>query len=129
MPALDDYYRQYGFILILTVVAIIIPTSMIVLSWLLRRFRIRPSRDNSVKNEVYECGMETIGGRWTQFNFRYYQYALLFVIFDVETVFIYPWAVHFNKLGLFALVEMLVFLLILVVGWVYAWRKRALEWS
>jgi NAD(P)H-quinone oxidoreductase subunit 3 len=129
MLALDDYYRQYGFILILTVVAVIIPTSMILLSWLLRHLGIRPSRYNHVKHEVYECGMETIGGRWTQFNSRYYLYALLFVIFDVETVFIYPWAVHFNKLGLFAFVEMLMFLLVLVVGWVYAWRKRALEWS
>tara|TARA_B100001245_G_C22821393_1_gene395271 strand:- start:417 stop:638 length:222 start_codon:yes stop_codon:yes gene_type:complete len=72
--------------------------------------------------------MEPIGGHWGQFNFRYYMYALLFVIFDVEAVFIYPWAVKFNQLGLFALVEMFVFIGILVVGWLYAWRKKDLEW-
>ena len=72
--------------------------------------------------------MQLMGGRWSQFNFRYYMYALLFVIFDVEVVFIFPWAVRFNTLGLFALIEMLVFILILVLGWAYAWRKQDLEW-
>ena len=78
--------------------------------------------------ETYECGMEALGGRWTQFNFRYYLFALLFVVFDVEVVFIYPWAIRFKQLGLFAFIEMLVFILILLVGWLYAWRKQALEW-
>jgi NADH:ubiquinone oxidoreductase subunit 3 (subunit A) len=83
-----------------------------------------------VKSSLYECGVEPIGtARWNQFNFRYYTYALLFVIFDVETVFIFPWAIRFQQLGLFAFIEMLVFVLILVIGLVYAWRKRALEWE
>jgi len=125
---LDDYLRQYGLVAILGVVAIIVPTSMLVLSWATSKFKIRPHKPNPVKSEVYECGMQTIGGRWGQFNFRFYMYALLFVIFDVEVVFIYPWAVKFNQLGLFALIEMMVFILILLVGWVYAWRKRDLEW-
>lgn len=72
--------------------------------------------------------MQTIGGRWGQFNFRYYMYALLFVIFDVQVVFIYPWAARFRHLELFAMAEMMAFILILLLGWVYAWRKQDLEW-
>ena len=73
--------------------------------------------------------MQPIGGRWSQFNFRYYTYAIIFVIFDVEVVFLYPWATRFLKLQLFALIEMAVFVLILLVGWAYAWRKQDLEWK
>ena len=125
---LDDYFRQYGLIAILGVVAFIVPASMLMASWLFSQLGVRPEKPEAVKSEVYECGMETIGGRWGQFNFRYYMYALLFVIFDVEVIFIFPWAVKFGQLGLFALVEMMVFIMILVVGWVYAWRKQDLEW-
>ncbi len=127
---LDDYFRQYGLLALFVVLAIVIPISMLVLSWLVSFVRIRPRKPNPVKSSLYECGVEPIGGRrWSHFNFRYYTYALLFVIFDVETVFIYPWAVRFQQLGLFALFEMLVFVLILMLGLVYAWRKRALEWE
>ena len=80
---LEDYFRQYGLIAIFVVVAFIVPTSMLVLSFLLYRLGIRPQKPSAVKQDIYECGMETIGGRWAQFNFRYYMYALLFVIFDV----------------------------------------------
>ena len=125
---LDDYYRQYGLIAIFAVVALIVPASMMTVSWLASKVRIRPHKPDPVKEDVYECGMQTIGGKWGQFNFRYYMYALLFVIFDVEVIFIYPWAVRFNQLALFALVEMMAFILILVVGLVYAWRKQDLEW-
>ena len=124
----DDYLRQYGLVAILAIVAVIVPTSMLMLSWAASKVKIRPQKPNPTKEEVYECGMQTIGGKWGQFNFRFYMYALLFVIFDVEVVFIYPWAVKFNQLGLFALIEMMVFILILVLGWVYAWRKHDLEW-
>ena len=126
---MEDYFRQYGLIAIFIGLAIFVPTSMMLLSWMLSFVRVRPSKPNPVKYETYECGMQPIGGRWTQFNFRYYTYALLFVVFDVEVIFIFPWAIRFNKLGLFAFVEMVVFIGILVVGWLYAWRKRALEWE
>ena len=82
-----------------------------------------------VKEDTYECGMVTQGTSWVQFNFRYYFYALLFVIFDVEAIFLFPWAVRFKELKLFGFVEMLIFIAILVVGLVYAWRKRVLEWK
>ena len=81
------------------------------------------------KELTYESGMEPIGGAWIQFNIRYYMFALVFVIFDVETVFLYPWAVAFHRLGLLAFIEALVFIAILVVALAYAWRKGALEWS
>ena len=124
----DNYFRQYGLIAIFAVVAFVVPTSMLLLSWLASRVGVRPHNPTPVKLETYECGMETIGGRWNQFNFRYYMYAILFVIFDVEVVFLYPWATKFLQLELFALLEMAAFVLVLLVGWAYAWRKRDLEW-
>ena len=125
---LEDYLRQYGLIAIFTGVAIFVPISMITVSFLLSRLGVRPQKPNPVKQDIYECGMETIGGRWGQFNFRYYMYALLFVIFDVAVIFVYPWAIRLSKLGLFALIEMLAFIIILGFGWFYAWRKQDLEW-
>ena len=89
---------------------------------------VRPSRPNPVKLSTYECGMETIGPTWIQYHVGFYIYALIFVIFDVETVFLYPWALAYNKLGLFAFGEMAVFIAILVVGLVYALKKRVLRW-
>ena len=126
---LDDYFRQYGLIAIFAGVAIIVPTSMLMGSLLLSRLGFRPNNPTPVKLETYEGGMEAIGGRWNLFNFRYYTFAILFVIFDVEVVFLYPWAAKFLQLELFALIEMVVFVLILMVGWAYAWRKRDLEWG
>ena len=77
----------------------------------------------------YESGIEPMGDSWIQFQIRYYMFALVFVIFDIETVFLYPWAMSFNELGLTAFIEALVFVFILIIGLVYAWRKGALEWS
>ena len=126
---LDDYFRQYGLIAIFVAVSFIVPTSMLMISWSMSRLGIRPQNPTAVKLETYECGMEAIGGRWSQFNFRYYMYAVLFVVFDVEVVFLYPWAAKFLQLELFALIEMMAFVMILMVAWAYAWRKRALEWG
>ena len=126
---LEDYFRQYGLIAIFAAVAVAVPVSMLVISWLASKVGIRPQNPTPVKLEAYECGVQTIGGTWNQFNFRYYLYAILFVIFDVEVVFLYPWATKFIRLELFALIEMGVFVAILLVGWAYAWRKRDLEWG
>ena len=126
---LEDYFRQYGLIAIFAAVAVTVPVSMLVISWLASKVGIRPQNPTPVKLEAYECGVQTIGGTWNQFNFRYYLYAILFVIFDVEVVFLYPWATKFIRLELFALIEMGVFVAILLVGWAYAWRKRDLEWG
>lgn len=121
--------KDFGYIGIFLLFAIAIPAGMLLLSWALTFVRVRPRKPNPVKYTTYECGMQTIGGSWIQFNFRYYLYALLFVVFDIETVFLYPWAVYFKQLKLFGFIEMLVFILILLVAFVYAWKKKALEWS
>jgi NADH-quinone oxidoreductase subunit A len=89
---------------------------------------LRPHRPSRVKLQNYECGEIPIGTSWIQYNVGYYIFALIFVIFDVEVVFLFPWAVTFRKLGLFALVEMFIFLAILIFGLIYAWRKGALKW-
>jgi NADH-quinone oxidoreductase subunit A len=119
---------DYGYIAILLIAAITVPILILLLASVVSYKSKRPDPDN-VKSSTYECGMRTIGSSWVQFNFRYYFYALLFVIFDVETVFLLPWAVHFRQLKLFGFIEMLIFILILVVGLVYAWRKKVMEWK
>jgi NADH:ubiquinone oxidoreductase subunit 3 (subunit A) len=90
---------------------------------------IAPKKPDPLKNQTYECGIETVGDTWIQFRVQYYIFALVFLIFDVETVFLFPWAVAFDQLPLFAVLEGILFILILVVGLVYAWRKGALEWA
>ncbi len=90
---------------------------------------IRPHRPNPEKSTIYECGEEPIGNPWVRFNIRFYTIALIFLIFDVEVVFLFPWAVIYRELGLFAFIEMVVFLLILILGYVYAWAKGDLEWD
>lgn len=89
---------------------------------------IIPRMPDRVKNAPYECGVETIGPTYVQFHTRYYLYALLFVIFDVEAVFLFPWAVAYQQLGLFSLVEVAIFIGLLLIGYAYAWCKGALEW-
>lgn len=89
---------------------------------------ISPHKPNKAKSEAYECGMETVGDTWIQFKVQYYIFALVFVVFDVETVFLFPWAVAYDQMGLFAVFEGVLFILILAAGLVYAWQKGALEW-
>jgi NADH-quinone oxidoreductase subunit A len=89
---------------------------------------IRPHHPNPDKLESYECGELPVGGAWVQYNVRYYLYALIFVIFDVEVVFLFPWAVVYRSLGFFAFIEMMIFLAILIFGLVYVWKKGALKW-
>ena len=90
---------------------------------------VQSSRYNQVKLQPYECGIEPVTDARDRYSVRYYLIAMLFVIFDIETVFMFPWAVIMDELALFGLIEMLVFLFILVLGYVYAWRKGALEWA
>jgi NADH-quinone oxidoreductase subunit A len=89
---------------------------------------IRPSNPYGAKNQNYECAEKPVGSAWVQFNNRFYIFALIFVVFDVEAVFLFPWAVAFGQLGLFALIEMIIFILILIFGLYYAWKKGVLKW-
>jgi NADH-quinone oxidoreductase subunit A len=114
----------YAFIGIFFLAALSFPLLPLVMA----RF-LRPKRPTPIKQSTYECGLEAIGDVHVQFKVQYYLYALAFVIFDVEVLFLYPWAVAYNRLGVFALVEMLIFLALLIFGLVYAWRKGALEWK
>jgi NADH:ubiquinone oxidoreductase subunit 3 (subunit A) len=118
MTLLSDYI----FIGIFVVVVLVFPFIALGLAWLLR-----PKKPNPVKTDIYECGLQTFGDAWVQFRAQYFVYALVFVVFDIEAVFLFPWAVAYDKVGLFAFVEALLFLAILTVGLVYAWRKDALR--
>lgn len=89
---------------------------------------IRPTKPEGEKYLTYECSIPPIGEAWIQHDVQYYMFALLFAVFDVETVFLYPWAVVFPSLGIMAVIEMLLFILVLVVGLAYAWKKEALQW-
>ena len=90
---------------------------------------ISPKVFSPMKDETYECGIETIGPSWIQFKVGYYLFAMLFLIFDVETIFIVPWAVVMKDVGMVAFVEILIFFTILGLGLLYAWKKRALVWE
>ena len=120
---------NYGYIGLFLIVAILFTVTTLLLPILLRFIRIVPHKPNPIKSSTYECGMETIGKTWVQFNFRYYFYALIFLALDVLVVFLYPWAVGLRQLGSFAFIGALIFILIIIVGYIYAWRKKVLEWK
>src|SRR5262244_822720 len=88
-----------------------------------------PTRPTAIKSETFECGNPSSGSAWTRFSVRFYLTALLFLVFDVEVVFLYPWAVEIRKLGMFGFVEAFVFIAILAVGLIYAWQRGALDWD
>jgi len=89
---------------------------------------IRPSNPNPIKLEAYECGVPAVGDARDRFHIRYYVLAMLYLVFDLEVIFLYPWAVQYDKLGVFGLFEMMVFVAILLIGYFYAWKKGALDW-
>jgi len=120
---------NYGYIGLFLVVAVALGCLVITIPVILRFIRIVPHKPTPVKNSTYECGMETIGKTWVQFNFRYYYYALIFIALDVMVVFLYPWAVKLRELGLPALISVAVFIAIISVGYMYAWKKGVLEWQ
>ena len=121
---LPSYAHQYAFIGLLTLTAIGFGIAPLLLNRLLA-----PKKPGPTKDSAYECGMESQGDPWVQFRVQYYIYALLFVIFDVEVIFVFPWALVWKSLGPVVLAEMLLFLGILAVGLVYAWKKGVLEWE
>ncbi|WP_129626275.1 NADH-quinone oxidoreductase subunit A [Candidatus Oscillochloris fontis] len=114
---------NYAFIGVFFVAALSFPVIPLLLAFLLR-----PKRPAPLKLSTYECGLEAIGDIRVQFKVQYYLYALAFVIFDVEVVFLYPWAVAFHKVGLYGFTAAAVFLAMLFAGLIYEWRKGALEW-
>ena len=120
---------NYGYIGLFIVVAILFTVTTLLLPVTLRFLKIVPKKPDPVKNSTFECGMETIGKTWVQFNFRYYFYALVFLALDVLVVFLYPWAVNLRELGTFSFIIILIFIFIIFVGYLYAWRKKVLEWK
>lgn len=119
-----SYFYQYLFVAVFFVFSVAFALIPLILAWFLA-----PRKPSPEKQATYECGLASKGDPWIQYYVQYYVFALIFVIFDVEAVFIYPWAVAFKKLGLFAFVEMLLFIVILAFGLLYAWKKRMLEWD
>ena len=115
---------QWIYIGLFFIIGLIIPVGAIAAAWVLG-----PKKPNPIKQTTYECGIETVGDSWVQFRAQYYIFALVFLVFDVETVFLFPWAVRLGQLGLFAVVEGIIFILILIAGLVYTWRKGMLEWA
>jgi NADH-quinone oxidoreductase subunit A len=124
LPDFTPMLRSYIPVFLFVAIA----TGFAVFTILLSRL-VHADKPNTVKLEPYECGIESVGDARDRYSIRYYLIAMLFVIFDVETIFMFPWAVSLDRLSVFGLVEMLVFLFILVVGYFYAWRKGALEWQ
>jgi NADH-quinone oxidoreductase subunit A len=120
---------NYGYIGLFVIFAIFFTVTTILLPVTLRFIKIIPKKPDPVKNSTYECGMKTIGNSWVQFNFRYYFYALVFLALDVLVVFLYPWAVSLRELGIFSFILILVLIAIILVGYIYAWRKKVLEWK
>lgn len=116
-------YRDFGTVFFAVMLGIVMVAIPLVISWL-----IAPSNKTKDKLDTYECGEEAEGSAWLQFNIRFYIIALIFLIFDVEVVFLFPWAVVFKEMGLLALIEMGIFLLILIAGLAYVWVKSDLNW-
>jgi NADH-quinone oxidoreductase subunit A len=121
--------NEYGYIAILLAFAVLFPSLPLMVSFVFRKLNIRPEAPDPVKMDTYECGVETEGDSWIQFNFRYYLVALLFVVFDVEAIFLYAWAVAYDgDILVPSFAAVMLFLAILVLGFVYDWRKGGLEW-
>jgi NADH-quinone oxidoreductase subunit A len=123
-PMPDNYFARYLPILVHAILVAGLAGGMVVLSWLLGRHR--PSR---TKMQAYECGMDPTGDARQRFSVKFYLVAMLFILFDVEAVFLYPWAVIFRQLKMFGFWEMLVYIGIVLVGFWYVWKKGVLDWS
>ena len=119
----DGYFGSYVTLAIYSVAMVGLVAGTLALNRL-----ASPKVPNREKLTTYECGVDPVGTGWSQTTVRYYIFALLFVIFDVEAVFLFPWAVVFEEIGLVAFIEMMIFVAILAVGLLYAWRKKVLDW-
>jgi NADH:ubiquinone oxidoreductase subunit 3 (subunit A) len=124
--------EQYGYVLVFLLAGIFFILGAFITGWIFSPnglLGLRYKYKKEIFEDTYECGVETYGTSWFRFNVSFYLYALLFVIFDIETVFLYPWAVSFKQLGFFGFGEMVVFIGILLIGLAYAWKKEALKWE
>ncbi|MEC2076023.1 NADH-quinone oxidoreductase subunit A [Metabacillus fastidiosus] len=124
MESIHIYMNNYMIVAVFFLIGILLPAVALTISKFLR-----PHAPTVEKQTTYESGIDPFHDSRIQFNVRYYMFALLFVIFDIETIFLYPWAVAYEKLGIIALFEMLMFVVMLVIGLVYAWRKGVLKWT
>ena len=120
---MSDYLRSYLTVAVLAVSAVVMVAAMLGVGSL-----VRPKRPQPEKYLTYESGVDPVGTGWSQSQIRYYIFALLFVMFDVEAVFIFPWATRLEVYDVFGLVEMAIFIVILALGLLYAWRKGVLRW-
>ena len=120
---MSEFLRQYLTVAIFGGAAVLMVGAMLGMGRL-----VRPTRPQTGKYMNYECGVDPVGVGWSQSQIRYYVFALLFVMFDVEAVFIFPWAIRLEQLAVFGLVEMGIFIVILALGLLYAWRKGVLRW-
>ena len=123
---LNEY--PYWFMVVLMLAVVSFALVPLALAWLWAR-KFSPPKPGPDKNAIYECGLESKGDAWVQFKAEYYLYAIIFLIFDVETIFLLPFAVAFTSLGAGAFIAMMVFLLLLVEGLVWAWQKGVLTWK
>lgn len=119
-----EYFESYITVAVFAGFGALLVAAAVGAAWLLR-----PHNPSSAKAQTYECGVDPVGTGWSQTQIRYFIFALLFLIFDVEAVFIFPWAVRLESLGVFALVEMVIFIVVLLAGLVYAVRKGVLRWE
>ena len=120
-------YSPYLFIFVLLLAAVLFALTPLALAWLWAK-KFSPRKPGPGKNAIYECGLESKGDAWVQFKAEYYLYAIIFLIFDVETIFVLPFAVAFGGLTAGAFVAMMVFLLLLIEGLAWAWQKGVLTW-
>lgn len=115
--------NEWLYVALFLIVGLIIPIGAITAG-----FVLGPKKPNPIKQSTYECGIEARGDAWVQFKAQYYIFALVFLVFDVEAVFLFPWAVKLGQMGLYVVIEGIIFVAILVAGLVYTWRKGMLEW-
>lgn len=132
MEEYSIYFERYGYFSLFFVVALLVPAGMLFASFLFKIIGIRKDNPTPVKTDIYEAGIRTFSSGWSGFNFRYYTFAMMFLIFDVEVIFLFPWAASLIKLndayGLTVLIEMFIFIGVLILGWFLAWKQKAMEW-